>query len=106
MIDTVECPYCEHENDMSDGLVDLPSSNTFDHECESCGEEFEVYVEFSPEYSSSKIEYITCENCGDVNRDVAIKGKIFPFPENAKTTLCKPCFFHAMSKEYEKERNK
>lgn len=36
--DTVECPYCGHENDMSDGCVDLPEDNKFDHECEKCGE--------------------------------------------------------------------
>ena len=59
--DTVECPYCKYENDMSDGCVDLLDDNKFDHECENCGEEFEVEVEFEPIYSANKIVYDTCE---------------------------------------------
>lgn len=55
--DTVECPYCEHDNDMTDGLTDLPDSLTFDTECEECEKEFEVEVEFYPDYSGNKIEY-------------------------------------------------
>lgn len=103
MFETVECPYCEHENDMSDGLTDLPSSNTFDHECEKCEREFEVSVEFYPSYSGTEIEYIKCEKCGEEKRDIVYKGKIFPYPESLKeTTVCRPCFHKAMREEYSK----
>jgi ribosomal protein L37E len=99
--DTVECPYCKHENDMSDGTVDLPDDNKFDHECENCGEEFEVFVEFYPSYSSGKIEHVKCEKCGEETRDIVYKGRIFPYPENIKeTTVCRPCFHKAMVEQY------
>ncbi len=94
MFDTVECPYCGCENDMSDGLIDLPSYNKFDHECGECGQEFEVEVEFSPEYSASKIVYEKCEKCEKETRDYAEKGKIFPFPESLNgDKYCMSCFF-------------
>jgi len=100
MFDTVECPYCEHENDMSDGTIDLPSSNTFDHECENCQREFEVFVEFEPSYSSSEIVYISCEKCGTETRDVYKKGRIFPYPKHIEEKeLCRECFYKAMHEE-------
>lgn len=103
MFDTVECPYCEHENDMSDGLTDLPSDNKFDHECTKCGEEFEVFVEFEPSYSSGKIEYVKCEKCGEEKRDIVHKGKTFPYPESLEeTTVCRLCFHKALREEYSK----
>ncbi|KHD86352.1 hypothetical protein NG54_03270 [Heyndrickxia ginsengihumi] len=103
MWDTVECPYCKHDNDMSDGLTDLPSGNKFDHECTNCGEEFEVEVEFGPYYSASKIVYVECEKCGGETRDPAKKGSIFPWPESVEEKiLCRPCFHKALSDEYAK----
>ena len=93
MFDTVECPFCEHENDMSDGLTDLPSSNTFDHECEKCEQEFEVIVEFNPSYSSEKIEYVNCEKCGEETRNPAKRGSIFPYPKSLmENVVCSPSF--------------
>lgn len=105
MFDTVECPYCKHENDMSEGTVDLPSDNKFDHECEKCEREFEVFVEFNPSYSSEKIEYVECEKCGKEERDIARRGRIFPYPESLEeNTVCKPCFYKAHQEEWEKNR--
>ncbi|MEK4025819.1 hypothetical protein [Sporosarcina sp. FSL W7-1283] len=104
---TVECPYCEHENDMSDGLTDLPSDNRFDTECEICEKEFEVEVEFSPDYSGSKIEYKDCDLCGESVRDINEKGRMFPFPENTNATkLCKSCRRKLMKKQYDLEKVK
>lgn len=101
MIDTVECPYCEHENDMSEGTVDLPDDCKFDHECENCEQEFEVYVEFNPSYSSSKIEYVNCEMCGKETRDPAKKGRILPWPQSLeKSIVCRPCFYKKHHEEY------
>lgn len=103
MFDTVECPYCEHENSMSEGLVDLPSDNKFDHECENCEREFEVFVEFTPSYSGVEIEYVKCEKCGDESRDVVRKGRTFPYPENMiEVVICRPCYRTAMSEQYSK----
>lgn len=104
MFDTVECPYCEHENDMSDGLTDLPNDNKFDHECENCEREFEVEVEFDPVYSGFEIEYVDCEKCGQETRDPVKKGKTFPWPKsiNAKV-ICRDCFYKALRDEYQSE---
>ncbi|WP_160037300.1 hypothetical protein [Paenibacillus sp. USDA918EY] len=104
MFETVECPYCEHDNDMSDALSEgVPSDNTFDHECEKCGKEFEVYVEFEPSYSASEIVYVDCERCGSSTRDPRKKGSIFPWPEAVEeNVICKECFYKALSEEYSK----
>lgn len=107
MFETVQCPYCNHKNDMSDGLVDLPDDNRFDHECENCEKEFEVYVEFQPIYKSSKIEYFSCEECGLETRDPYQKGKVFPFPKHLeKKTLCNKCYLKGMNEEFEMEEEK
>lgn len=64
MYDTVNCPYCNAENDMSDALCDgLNSDNKFDWECQECEKEFEVYVESEPSFTASKIKYIKCDRC-------------------------------------------
>lgn len=103
MWDTVECPYCKQENDMSDGLVDLPSDNKFDHGCTNCGEEFEVGVEFEPSFSASEIIYVKCEKCGKESRDICEKGSIFPYPESLKEkVICRNCFHEALREQYGK----
>lgn len=103
MNDTVECPYCGHENDMSEGTVDLPSDHKFDHECGSCEREFEVQVEFEPTYSAGEIVYVNCEKCGTETRDPAKKGSIYPWPEFVEQNLlCRPCFRKAHQEEYAK----
>lgn len=102
--DTVECPYCNHDNDMADGTVDLPRDNRFDHECRNCGEEFEVFVEFIPTYSSGKIENVKCGRCEEEKRDIVSKGTIFPFPKSLEEhTVCRPCYRQAMAEEYAKQ---
>lgn len=104
MWNTVECPYCKYENDMSDGLTDLPSDNKFDHDCASCEREFEVEVEFEPHYSGIEIVYVKCEVCNAETRDICEKGKIFPYPEHVKETkLCWSCFSKELDKQYKKE---
>lgn len=95
MWNSVECPYCGCENDMSDALTDLSNNdNTFDSECGSCEKDFEVEVEFDPQYNASKIVYEECEKCGKETRDSAKRGKIFPYPKSLReNTVCKSCFF-------------
>jgi len=104
MWNTVECPYCEKENDMSDALSDgLSSDNKFDTECSFCEEEFEVEVEFDPQYSASKIVYEDCDICGQSTRDPAKRGKIFPYPESIKEDIvCTTCFFKGHRADYDK----
>lgn len=93
MFDTVECPYCGHENDMSEGLIDLPSDNKFDNECEKCERDFEVGVEFDPVYSALEIVYVECEKCGKETRDPYEKGRVLPWPESLnKKCVCIRCF--------------
>lgn len=99
MYDTVECPYCGYENDMSDGCTDLPDDNKFDHECENCEKEFEVEVEFDPIYSANKIEYAKCECCNREVRGIYERGRVFPFPKVREARLCQKCWFKYMSKE-------
>lgn len=99
--DTVECPYCEHENDMSDGTVDLSSDNKFDQECEMCEREFEVFVEFEPSYSASEIVYINCEKCGKETRDHHKRGRTFPFPKSlSENVVCESCFFKGHHEDF------
>lgn len=101
MFDSVYCPYCGHENDMSDGTTDLPDDNKFDHECENCEREFEVYVEFYPVYRASEIVHVNCEKCGKKSRDPAKKGSIYPWPKLIdQNILCRPCFHMALEEEY------
>jgi len=104
MFDTVECPYCEHENDMSNALCDgLSSDNTLDWTCRGCEEEFEVHVEFEPSYSASKIVYVNCEKCGTETRDPAKRGCIFPWPQFIEQNiLCRPCYRKSHQEEYDK----
>lgn len=105
MYDTVECPYCGKENDMSDALCNgLSDDNKLDWTCEHCEEEFEVYVEFEPTFTASKIEYVECGVCGAKTRDIYDDKRIFPFPEKLKgKKVCHKCWLNEISKEINKE---
>lgn len=104
MNDIVECPYCESENDMTDALIESPSgSNKFDWECENCEKEFEVLVEFDPVFTTSKIEYAECDECGKTTRDIYEDGKVAPFPSCIEgKKVCQGCFSKAYRKELDK----
>ena len=101
MSDSLECPYCKFENDMTDVLSEgLSNDNTTDWECQNCEEEFEVLVEFEPSYSASKIEYIDCEKCWKSTREFYEKGYVFPYPKHLKENkVCKSCFLKAAAEE-------
>ena len=100
MSNTSICPYCEYENDMTDALCDLGNDNTFDWECQSCGKDFEVEVEFEPSYLTGKIEYEHCDVCGKYVRNVYREGRVFPFPKKYKgKKLCHECFYKALGEE-------
>lgn len=104
MSDRVECPYCGYDNDMSDGLVDLPSDNTFDHECEACEKEFEIEVEFEPLYRASEINYVSCEKCNKEERDIHVRGKVYPFPKSIKeNNVCRECFLEGHRIDFDED---
>jgi hypothetical protein len=102
MYDTVECPYCGYENDMTDALCDgLSSDNNIDWECQQCEQEFEVHVEFDPTYSASKIVYEDCDDCGKSTRDIYHSKRIFPFPEKFEgKKLCQECFYKGIHEKF------
>lgn len=94
MSNTVTCPYCGHENDTTDMLHGLDSTNNTDWECFECEEEFSVYVEFDPVFYPSKIEYIICPICGVETRD---------FSRKEGKDICITCYVEAILKEIKRE---
>ncbi|GKU76880.1 hypothetical protein [Paenibacillus sp. L3-i20] len=104
MSNLVDCPYCEYENDVSDSHQD-PSNNKFDFECGSCEKEFEVEVEYNPNYSASEIVWVKCQSCGTETREPYSKGRIHPFPKFiVHDCICEKCWKEAYVKELELKR--
>lgn len=104
MPDVAECPYCEHDNDMTDGLVDLSRDNTFDHECANCGESFEISVVFDPRFISRKIEFENCDRCGTEERDIRKRGRVRPFPDHLDgDKFCKYCYLKGIIEVCDRE---
>lgn len=102
MTNTVECPYCEYENKLTDIYDSIISDdNKFDWNCGHCGEDFEVYIEYEPTFSASEIIYDNCDSCNKSVRDIVKKGKTFPFPEGKYKKLCRVCYCVEMGKEYD-----
>ncbi|MHA7963554.1 hypothetical protein ACX93W_05355 [Paenibacillus sp. CAU 1782] len=104
MSSTVECPYCEHENEVGDYLYDAVD-NKFDFECESCEKEFEVEVEYEPTFSAGEIIWVSCQSCGTETREPYKRGRVYPFPKNAKDCLCEKCWKEGIAKEWEAGRD-
>ena len=103
MLYKVECPICQNECDLDNYMADLPSNEnslSFDVECDHCEKEFEVFVEFHPRFSSKKIEYFACENCGEETRKPYRRGRVFPYPseliEENKNVVCEKCYLNGM----------
>jgi len=42
MIEKAKCPYCGHENDMTEALSGLSQDDKFDWECGNCGKSFQA----------------------------------------------------------------
>ena len=74
--------------------------NEFDHTCLGSGEEFEVYVEYEPSLSASKIEYILCPICGELKRDVTLK---IPYVSEHKE-ICEECYIKLSYEEFIKNK--
>jgi transcription elongation factor Elf1 len=75
MDDSIECPYCGCDNEIT--YDDHDGNDEFDMECKNCNEEFEVTTTWYPTYDSSKIEYKKCIDCGEEYR---VEGKSYPKP--------------------------
>ena len=107
----VACPYCDCDVDIDDSnLSDLNSDNYIeDYECDNCGKEFDIYVEFNPIGSAVEIIYKKCDCCGneDKKRNMYIRGNTFPFPDDKKySTLCQSCHSTLMCEQWDKEKEK
>lgn len=44
MVDKAKCPYCKHENDMTETLHNLEQDYRFYWECDNCGDSFSVHA--------------------------------------------------------------
>lgn len=101
MAHKVECPYCEHENDVSDYLCDM-IDDKFDCECQSCEKEFEVEVEYDPSFTASEIVYEKCQSCGEETRNPYKRGRVYPYPKRIKhDVVCVACWKQAYREELE-----
>lgn len=87
----VNCPYCEHINN-----IDLDGLDNFDQECNNCEKEFEVSVEYEPVINASEIIYKICIDCGNEYR---YDGQSHPIPkkyeddyENKNYFVCEDCY--------------
>ena len=101
----VVCPYCGLDVEIDNSnLVDLNSDNYLEGcECDNCGKEFDVYVEFDPRGSGEEIVYKNCQCCNGEykKRHLYERGKIFPFPKDKKyEMLCFSCYSRLMNEEW------
>lgn len=56
-MDTVTCPYCKHEQEVSPDWSDgLPASGIFFQRCDECGRDFEVQADWMPLFHVIKPE--------------------------------------------------
>lgn len=103
----VICPYCECDVNIDTSLVDLASDNYIeDYECNNCGNEFDVYVEFEPVGSAEKVIYEKCDCCKreDKMRNFYKRGSTFLFPKNKKySKICNSCYGKLMAKQWNQE---
>lgn len=108
----VECPYCGEDIEVDDSNLGYLNSENYieDYECDNCGKEFDIYVEFDPIGSAVEITYKKCDCCGkeDKERNFYKRGRTFPFPYDKKySNLCCSCYSTLMEKQWkEEERNK
>ena len=105
----VTCPYCYCDVDVDDSnLVDLSSDNYIeDYECDNCGKEFDIYIEFEPIGSTEEITYRKCDCCKreDKIRNLYKRGRTFPFPKDKKySVLCYSCYAKLISKQWEQDK--
>lgn len=103
MYNMCDCPYCGHEN-----KIDNYEGNSFDYECYSCGEEFEIEVDYQPIFNVNKIEYTKCDECGREERtsNIRYEGSTHPYPKkykNSKNKLCLICHVKGIVEDMERE---
>ena len=102
MYNKCECPYCSQDNTIEDYEGD-----SFDKECQHCGREFVVNVEYEPIFSTNEINYDKCSECGREERtsELFYKGSTCPYPEKYKDKkdikLCRKCYCKGIFKDME-----
>lgn len=105
----VECPYCGEDIEVDDSnLEGLTQENYIeDYECDKCGKEFDIYVEFDPVGSAEEIKYQKCDCCGeeDRTRNLYKRDNTFPFPKDDRySVLCSTCYTKQIISEWDKEK--
>lgn len=105
----VECPYCGEDIEVDDSnLEGLTRENYIeDYECDNCGKEFDIYVEFDPVGNTEEIEYQKCDCCGKEYkaRNLYKRGSTFPFPKDERySVLCCMCHAEQIGLEWDKEK--
>ncbi len=105
----VECPYCGEDIEVDDSnLYGLTRENYIeDYECDNCGKEFDVYVEFNPVGSAEEIKYQKCDYCGKKykTRNLYKRGSTFPFPKDERySALCHMCYAEQIGLEWDKKK--
>lgn len=89
----IECPYCEETIEIDD------FEDEFEQGCPHCEEEFKVEVEYEPVFSTSKFNYVECEECeSKFDKDYSVR---VPAPKGyePKSSLCFECFCHLQIKD-------
>ena len=104
----VDCPYCNEEVDVDDSNLEYLNNENYieDYECDHCGREFDIYVEFDPVCSAEEIEYYKCDCCKreDKIRNFYKRGRTFPFPKCKNfDVLCHNCYSEQMGLEWKRE---
>jgi rRNA maturation protein Nop10 len=91
---SAECPYCGARI-----KVDSVEYEEWEETCSSCGEDFEVSVEYSPELHTRKYNFCRCIIC-DSKFDKTWSSR-HPMPEPYKSTddICYECFCNLSRKE-------
>lgn len=93
----VKCPICSKINTFKN----LEFYDDFcEVECRCCNSDFNVVVTWMPIYSTQKIEYHECEECGKQTTDISTREKTSPFPKSlGNKKVCNICYLNYMEKE-------
>jgi acyl carrier protein len=90
----IECPHCEHEIDIAYIEVD-----TWEEECPSCYNAFEVNVESEPVLSTRKYNIVECIKCGSKFDKTWYARYPMPNGMGSDANLCEQCYGQLIFKE-------
>lgn len=97
----VKCPICSQINTFKELEFD---DDYCEVECSFCNSDFNVVVTWIPSYSTQKIEYHECEECGKQTTHISTKEKTSPFPKSlGNKKVCNICYLFNIRKELGKK---